>query len=276
MLSLVAALLMGANPAAAELGMNDLTAVGTHNSYKLAVPPEEMAAMIAARGQAALGVDYAHRPLTEQLDAGARQLEIDVVADPRGGLYAKPLTTLGRGTVLPSSVADALTRPGFKVMHMPDVDFRSSCPTFVTCLTQVKAWSKAHPNHVPILILLNAKDGQASLPGGVTPLPFDEKAFDALDAEIRSVFEDGQLITPDQVRGRRTTLREAILADGWPSLSASRGKVFFALDEGPDKVALYRGARASLEGRAMFVNTDEASPAAAMRSLWAIGSLRVR
>jgi hypothetical protein len=266
MLSLVAALLIGASPAA-ELHMNDLTAVGTHNSYKLAVPPEEMAAMVAARGQAALGVDYAHRPLTEQLDAGARQLEIDVVADPRGGLYAKPLTALGRGTVLPSSVADALTRPGFKVMHMPDVDFRSSCPTFVTCLTQVKAWSKAHPNHVPILILLNAKDGQASLPGGVTPLPFDEKAFDALDAEIRSVFEDGQLITPDQVRGRRTTLREAILADGWPSLSASRGKVFFALDEGPDKVALYRGARASLEGRAMFVNTDEASPAAAYLTL---------
>jgi membrane-associated phospholipid phosphatase len=267
MLSLVAALLMGASPAAAELRMNDLTAVGTHNSYKLAVPSEEMAAMVAARGQAALGIDYAHRPLAEQLDAGARQLEIDVVADPRGGLYAKPLTALGRGTVLAPSVAEALARPGFKVLHMPDVDFRSSCVTFVACLTQVKAWSKAHPGHVPILILLNAKDGQASLPGGVTPLPFDEKAFDALDAEIRLVFGDDQLITPDQVRGRRATLREAVLADGWPSLSAARGKVFFALDEGSTKVALYRGARRSLEGRAMFVNTDEASPAAAYLTL---------
>ncbi|GGL15788.1 hypothetical protein GCM10010983_11280 [Caulobacter rhizosphaerae] len=267
MLSLVAALLMGASPAAVELRMNDLTAVGTHNSYKLAVPPEEMAAMVTARGQAALGVDYAHRPLVEQLDAGARQLEIDVVADPGGGLYAKPLTALGHGTILPPSVAAALAKPGFKVLHMPDVDFRSSCPTFVACLTQVKAWSKAHPDHVPILILLNAKDGQASLPGGVTPLPFDERTFDALDAEIRSVFDDGRLIIPDQVRGRRATLREAILADGWPSLAASRGKVFFALDEAPAKVALYRGTRTSLEGRAMFVNTDEASPAAAYLTL---------
>jgi membrane-associated phospholipid phosphatase len=266
MLSLVAALLMSASPAA-ELRMNDLAAVGTHNSYKLAVPPEEMAAMVAARGQAALGIDYAHRPLAEQLDAGARQLEIDVVADPGGGLYAKPLTALGRGTVLSPGVAAALARPGFKVLHMPDVDFRSSCPTFVACLTQVKAWSKAHPDHVPILILLNAKDGDASLPGGVTPLPFDEKTFDALDTEIRSVFDPGQLITPDQVRGRHATLREAVLADGWPSLSASRGKVFFALDENPAKVALYRGARTSLEGRAMFVNADEASPAAAYLTL---------
>ena len=268
MLNLVVALLMGAAPAPADAPrMNDLTAVGTHNSYKLAVPPEEMAVMLAARGQAVLGIDYAHRPLAEQLDAGARQLEIDVVADPRGGRYAKPLTALKRGTVLPPSLAAALRQPGFKVLHMPDVDFRSSCPTFVACLSQVKAWSQAHPDHVPILILLNAKDGAASLPGGVKPLAFDEKAFDALDAEIRSVFEEAQLITPDQVRGQRATLREAVLADGWPSLAASRGKVFFALDENPAKVALYRGARASLEGRAMFVNTDEASPAAAYLTL---------
>lgn len=265
MLSLVAALMLAAPVADAR--MNDLTAVGTHNSYKLAIPSEEMAAMVAARGQAALGVDYAHRPLAEQLDAGARQLEIDVVADPRGGLYAKPLTALGRGTILPPATAAALARPGFKVLHMPDVDFRSSCLTFVACLAEVKAWSKAHPDHVPILILLNAKDGQASLPGGVVPLPFDEKTFDALDAEIRSVFDDSQLITPDQVQGRRATLREAVLADGWPSLAGSRGKVFFALDENPAKVAAYRGARRSLEGRAMFVNTDEASPAAAYLTL---------
>jgi hypothetical protein len=266
MLSFVAAFLMGASPAA-DLRMTDLTAVGTHNSYKLAVPPAEMAAMVAARGQPVLGLDYAHRPLAEQLDAGARQLEIDVVADPQGGRYAKPLTALGGGTVLAPDVAAALAKPGFKVLHMPDVDFRSSCPTFVACLGQVRAWSKAHPDHAPILILLNAKEGQTSLPGGVTPLAFDEKTFDALDAEIRSVFAEAELVTPDQVRGKHPTLREAVLADGWPSLSASRGKVFFALDENPAKVALYRGARRSLEGRAMFVNTDEASPAAAYLTL---------
>lgn len=248
------------------LAMTDILAVGTHNSYKLAIPPEEMAALVAAGGERALGVEYGHRPLAEQLDAGARQLEIDVVYDPKGGLYAKPTTALGKGTVLSPATAEALAKPGFKTLHMPDVDFRSSCVTFVACLSQIKAWSDAHPDHVPLLIMLNAKEG-ASFPGGVVPPNFDEAAFDALDAEIRSVFGPDKLIDPDMVRGKAKTLREGVLANGWPKLGAARGKVFFALDESPAKVAIYRGKRASLEGRAMFVNTDEASPAAAYLTL---------
>ncbi len=249
------------------LGMNDLMAVGTHNSYKLPPPADEMAAMVAARGQAALGIDYGHRPLSEQLDAGARQLEIDIVADPEGGRYAKPLTVFGRGTVMTPEVAAAMGRPGFKTIHMPDVDFRSSCVTFVACLKEVRAWSDAHRDHAPILIMMNAKDGAASIPGGVVPLAFTEKLYDDLDAEIRSVFGDDRLITPDQVQGKAKTLREGVLAGGWPKLGAARGKVFFALDESPEKVAVYRGKRASLEGRAVFINTDEASPAAAYLTL---------
>lgn len=267
MLGLAAAMVMAAAGSQAPLRMNDLQAVGTHNSYKQAIPAQELAAMVAARGRPVLGLDYAHRPLAEQLDAGARQLEIDVVADPQGGRYARPLTALGGGTVLPPATAQALARPGFKTLHMPDVDFRSSCVTFVECLSQVRAWSDTHRDHAPILILLNAKEGQASLPGGAAPLPFDEQAFDALDAEIRSVFGPDRLITPDLVQGKKPTLREAVLAGGWPTLEAARGKVFFALDENPAKVAIYRGKRASLEGRAMFVNTDEASPAAAYLTL---------
>uniref|UniRef100_B0T0P4 Acid phosphatase n=1 Tax=Caulobacter sp. (strain K31) TaxID=366602 RepID=B0T0P4_CAUSK len=266
MLSLLLAL-VAADPIAATVRMNDLLAVGTHNSYKQAVPPEEMAAMVAATGQGALALDYGHRPLAEELDAGARQLELDVVRDPEGGRFAKPATAFGKGVVPTPAWAAAMAKPGYKVLHMQDVDFRSTCWTFVACLTQIGTWSKAHPDHAPILILLNAKDGPSSFPNGVEALPYDEKAFDALDGEIRSVFAESQLITPDQVRGGRATLREAVLAGGWPTLNAARGKVFFALDESPEKVAAYRGARKSLEGRAMFVNTDEASPAAAYLTL---------
>jgi membrane-associated phospholipid phosphatase len=264
---LLAALLAAITPNEQALRLNDLTAVGTHNSYKQAIPSDEFAAMLAAAGQPVLGLDYAHRTLADQLDHGARQLELDVVRDPEGGRFAHPKTALGHGANLPSAFDLAMAKPGYKVMHMPDIDFRSSCLTFVECLTIVKTWSRAHPDHAPILILLNAKDGAASMPGGVVPLPFDTVAFDALDAEVRSVFSDAELITPDQVQGKRATLREAVLAGGWPTLAQSRGKVFFALDESPVKVALYRGARRSLEGRAMFVNTDEQSPAAAYLTL---------
>lgn len=280
MLPLLAALAVAATPCPAgdesapcvrarmdALGMNDLMAVGTHNSYKLLPPTDEMAAMVAAKGQPALGIDYGHRPLSEQLNAGARQLEIDIVADPEGGRYAKPLTVFGRGTVMTPEVAAAMAKPGFKTIHMPDVDFRSSCVTFVACLKEVRAWSDAHRDHAPILIMMNAKEGAATIPGGVVPLVFTEKLYDDLDAEIRSVFGDDRLITPDQVQGKAKTLREGVLAGGWPKLGAARGKVFFALDESPEKVAIYRGKRASLEGRAVFINTDEASPAAAYLTL---------
>lgn len=280
MLPLLAALAVAAAPCPASdesaacvrermdaLRMTDLMVVGTHNSYKQAIPADEMAVMVAAKGQAALGIDYGHRRLVEQLDAGARQLEIDVVADPDGGRYAKPLTVFGRGTVLPPEAAAALAKPGFKTLHMPDIDFRTSCVTFVACLTQIRTWSDAHRDHAPILIMLNAKEGAATMPGGVTPLVFTEKLYDDLDAEIRSVFGDDRLITPDQVQGKAKTLREGVLAGGWPKIGAARGKVFFALDESPEKVAVYRGKRASLEGRAMFVNIDEASPAAAYLTL---------
>ena len=249
-----------------SLHMNDLVAAGTHNSYKLAIPPAELAAMLAVN-TGATGLDYSHRPITEQLDAGARQLEIDVLNDPQGGRFAHPLTALGGGLSTGAAFDAAMARPGFKTLHMPDVDFRSSCLTFVACLDEIHAWSQAHPDHAPILIMLNAKDGAASMPGGVVPLAFDAAAWDALDAEIRSVFESADLITPDRVQGQHATLREAVMNGGWPRLGQARGKVFFALDEGPEKVAAYRGARRSLEGRAMFVNIDEASPAAAYMTL---------
>lgn len=252
-----------------HLRLNDLQAVGTHNSYKQAMPPAEWAAHHAHDPKGADGIDYGHPPLPAQLDEGARTIELDVYYDPQGGHYAHPPGALRKGYATspwPPEQAAQMLRPGFKVMHLADIDFRSSCQTFIACLRQIRDWSTAHPRHVPIMILLNAKDGGGG-PGAATPMRFDARAFDALDAEVRSVFEPTRLITPDDVQGKHSSLREAVLADAWPTLGEARGKVFFVLDEDAAKVALYRGSRHSLEGRAMFANTDEASPAAAYLTL---------
>ncbi|MGH8186958.1 MAG: Ca2+-dependent phosphoinositide-specific phospholipase C, partial [Steroidobacteraceae bacterium] len=88
-----------------------------------------------------------------------------------------------------------------------------------------------------------------------------------LDAEINSVLSAADLITPDQVQGQSATLRDAVLAGNWPKLRDARGKILIALDDNAKKVAIYRGTRRSLEGRAMFINTDESSPAAAYLTL---------
>lgn len=236
--------------APAEPKMNDIQVVGTHNSYKQAMSDDVRARITAHSEKLAQALDYAHRPLAEQLDRGARQLEIDVNYDPKGGYYAK-----GAGDA-------ELLKPGFKVLHMAFSDAASSCERLVTCLAQIRDWSNAHPDHAPIMLMFNAKE-DADLEHNKPAMRFDDKAFDALDREILSVIPRGKLILPDDVQGRYPTLRDAVLAGNWPTLSAARGKIFFALDEHEEKVAIYRGKRKSLEGRVFFVNTDENSPAAA-------------
>jgi len=251
------ALLSAATPEQppAPLRSNDINVVGTHNSYKKAMPAETMAKVRAVSAAIADSLDYAHRPLAEQLDAGARQLEIDVNYDPQGGHYA-------RGSADP-----ALMRPGFKVLHIAGIDNSSSCVLLTECLGIILRWSNAHPRHVPIMLLFNAKDEQYASRGGIDALPFDAAAWDALDAEIRSVMPATKLITPDDVQGSYPTLRDAVRADHWPSVARARGRFLFVLDEPPAKVAAYRGARRSLEGRVFFINTDEDSPAAAYLTL---------
>lgn len=247
--------------------INALQAVGTHNSYKLAIPPAEMALLRAMAPQQAVALDYAHASLTAQLEAGARQLEIDVLNDPEPGRYATPLGLRMAPGTTPYDLAP-LNEPGLKVLHVQDIDYRSSCPLFTGCLAEVAAWSRANPDHVPILVLLNLKEGAAlPAPGAVTPAPFDAAAMDVVDAEIRSVFGPETLITPDGVQGAHPTLRAAVAAGAWPSLGEARGKVIFALDAPRSQVDLYRGERRSLEGRVMFVNIEEDEDAAAYITL---------
>mgnify|MGYP001407051307 CR=1 FL=1 len=243
------------------LPMNAIQAIGTHNSYKMAIAPNEFAMIRAVNPKEADAIDYSHPPLRQQLDAGARQLEIDIVYDPDVGRFAEPLGyRTGQGKV-PYDFAP-LKKPGLKVLHEPSVDYRSVCPLFADCLAEIRAWSKTHPDHVPILVILNLKEGGLSIPGATIAPMFDAKGMDEIDREIRAVFPEAALITPDQVQGRHATLREAVAAGGWPKLKAARGRVMFALDCPPGQVARYREDRKVLEGRAAFVNIDETSPAA--------------
>jgi hypothetical protein len=260
-----------------NLRLNDLLVVGSHNSYKARIPDNELSIIASVSGRVARNLDYGHASLTAELDAGARQLELDVYYDPQGGRYLTPMVMRRAKADMGEAWRATMAGPGFKTFHMADVDFRSSCLTLRACLSEIRAWSDAHPQHVPITILINAKD-TAGVPGGVVPLKFDAAAYDALDGEVRAEME-GKLITPDMVQGSYPTLREAVLANNWPTLGEARGRILFTLEEPPHKVAIYRGNRKSLEGRVMFINSpDENSPAAAYFSfgdpLWEAGRIR--
>ncbi|MFT5937850.1 MAG: hypothetical protein ACI85S_002926 [Pseudohongiellaceae bacterium] len=240
-----------------SLAMNFIQAIGSHNSYKLAIPAPELALIRAYREQSAITLDYSHLTLTQQLELGMRQIELDIVYDPDGGRYANPL--LPRQTVELNGAQhydnSNMVKPGFKVLHAQDIDVRSNCDTWIICLTEIKSWSEKNPQHVPILIMFNAKTGGSAYPGVTEALPFDSQAFYDLDQEVLSVFDKTQLITPDDVRGNFHTLKEAVTSKGWPSLASTKGKIFFALDEGPEKVQIYSRGNASLQGLPIFVNS---------------------
>ncbi|MET8537509.1 Ca2+-dependent phosphoinositide-specific phospholipase C [Streptomyces sp. NPDC005065] len=174
----------------------------------------------------------------------------------RDGLYANPLIRQKAG--LPPLDDPDLAGPGLKVMHWADHDYNTTCSTLVKCLGQVKTWSDANPNHVPIPILLELKatDPKMEQLGGPKSPPWDAKQFDRLDTEIRSVFDADDLITPDTIRHRGLTLKESVLRHGWPSLAQARGKFVFLMDNKDAKLqAPYLSGRPNLEGRVLFTDS---------------------
>ncbi|MGP0062638.1 MAG: Ca2+-dependent phosphoinositide-specific phospholipase C, partial [Isosphaeraceae bacterium] len=154
-----------------------------------------------------------------------------------------------------------LHKPGLKVLHVQDVDFRTHASTFIDALKQVRAWSKANPRHVPILVLVELKDESIfALP--TKPVSFGPEELDGVDAEILSVFDRSEILTPDRVRGRFSTLPEAIKARGWPTLAEVRGLVMFALDNENAVRDRYLKGHPALQDRVMFTSVAPSDPAA--------------
>jgi Phosphoinositide phospholipase C, Ca2+-dependent len=246
-----------------NLRINEIQTVGTAESYKLQPSVPVLSLIKLGSDEDAKALDFSEPAVTDQLQIGSRSLEFDIAYDPKGGLYKFPAGASMAGELVADDYIAAMSTPGFKVIHILDIDFNSSCVTLESCLQAVASWSRANKDHVPIIVALKSNDDRTPMPGATRPAKFDAAVFDALDAEIRSIFHPDELITPDMVQGEYPTLREAVIAHNWPKLGASRGKILFLLDDTAQKTTLYRGTRHSLEGRAMFICTDEKSPAAA-------------
>lgn len=241
--------------------LNDLQVIGTHNSYHLEATGKESFIRRDA-GYDDSAVAYSHLPVIEQLGSQhVRQLEFDLFADPEGGRFATP--RLGRLAGEPPP-DPAMLEPGSKVLHIQDYDYRSNCLTLIRCLEPVRDWSRAHRRHVPLAIVLEFKD--AALPPGLpaaVPLPWTAARMDDVDREIRSVFRRRQLITPDDVRRGRRTLRTAVVRDGWPTLARARGRVMFLMANRDPFRSRYLSGHRSLAGRVMFTNSTPGRPDAA-------------
>ena len=245
------------------LKLNQIQCIGSHNSYKQAIDPALFALLTRTDSVRFKAIQYSHTGLTEQLNLGLQNLEIDLYADTQGGKYAHPLgLRLAKGQA-PYDSAGVMNEPGFKVLHIQDIDFRSNCPTFRQCLAELKKWSETHPNHYPVFITMNAKDDTIRRPGFTLPESFTAPVLNQLDSVLLAGLGRAKLIVPDDVRGKSATLEAAVRAGSWPTMKAARGKFLFVLDETGHKRDLYRAGHPSLAGRVLFTNTEPGSPDAA-------------
>lgn len=246
----------GAPVAPDDLRLNQIQVVGSHNSYHLAASAAETALRRQFIGAGDDLLQYSHAPLGEQFqEQKVRQIELDVFRDDEGGTFSDPLIREAAGE---GPYDAAMDEPGTKVLHVQDVDYRSTCLSLVACLEAVETWSDANPDHLPIAILLELKDDEVPIGGFpfVVPEPWDTASMDALDEEILSVVPREEIITPDDVRGEAATLEDAVRNTGWPTLGESRGKVMFLMDNAGGYRTDYLAGHPSLDGRVLFTNAE--------------------
>lgn len=283
-IALTAALTAGAAQSLAQtcdidtLRYDQTQVIGTHNSYKIEGDDgiDNAVRILNYREDQqsdakALGyrMAYHHPPLDVQLDIGVRALEIDVHDDPEGGAFASPggytaLAKIGLEPNVPFDPKGLMRAPGFKVLHVPDWDVLSNCPTLTLCLSTLAAWSDRHPGHFPVMIRVEAKEKSfppiGDLYEPVKVRRFDKSAFERLQAQIETAI------------GKQRIYPRATYAGQWPQVKAMRGKFIFVLSGEPDVGARYQAAmgdRARLfftltepNGAAPILNLGEASAAA--------------
>jgi hypothetical protein len=252
-----------------DVRLHELQLIGTHNSYHLE-PHPPVGDLIRTAGTSLLeAIQYTHRPLPQQLqDLQVRQLELDIYADPAGGLFAAPIgrtivTAAGRDPGPDPNADGQLNAPGFKILHAPGFDYLSNVATLSQAFQQIRAWSEAHPRHLPVMVLLELKDS-APGPTGIRVVPYDAPLLQQLNELILQHFPAStRLIPQDLCSAEDACVRDSVLRRGWPPVRDLRGKVFFCLDnEGqwPDR---YLDACESPRQALLFVSVAADHPQAA-------------
>ncbi|CAJ2507182.1 Uu.00g083680.m01.CDS01 [Anthostomella pinea] len=260
---------------ASELRMNQMQVIGTHNSYHREVSLAEAPyhALLLSNPQ---DYYYSHADLAHQAEyQGLRNFKIDIWADPDGAKFGLPLIRRMAHLDMPDD--PGMNKSGTKVLHVPDADVGASCYTLVSCLTQLRNWSKAHPDHVPIPVMIEYKQptGDLSELGGAKAEWWNNTGLlDSLDEEFRSVFSPEELVTTDDVRCGNLTLEQSVLTRGWPDLDSARGRFMFLMDNADTGVlgearnaSTWQSGRPNAEGRVVFPQSNPGQPDCAFRKM---------
>lgn len=234
-----------------SIRLNDIRFIASHNSYKLKPDPKVL--RFLGRFKKRLGndldpkrMDYGHVSLTEQFDRyEVRGIELDLYYDPNGGKYRKRRVNLfvpGRK----QRVKDSVMRvPGFKMLHIADVDFETNYLTFKSALEEIRIWSDKNPNHTPLIINIEPKgdspgdhSGFLRFLGFKRAIPYDSLALNELEKEILYVLKKDRILTPRDLKGDFPSVSQRLDSLGWPKLNEVLGKVIFVIDG--DRNGIYK------------------------------------
>ncbi|MCL2106294.1 MAG: Ca2+-dependent phosphoinositide-specific phospholipase C [Oscillospiraceae bacterium] len=202
--------------------LNELRFLATHNSYKAYNPSAEklMKYLIAPLGftweREWRQWSYGFEPLSEQFDKGIRSIELDVMRE----------------------------KDGFRCAHIPIVDYASNCPDFGLALKEIALWSDAHPDHLPITVLVEPKI--TALLGGKIFHRFgieDVLALEALTARVLG----SRLYTPGEMLAEHEDFKQLRSAGDYPALSELLGKIIVIYHYNEGTTEAY-AAHASAEG----------------------------
>ena len=187
---------------------NEVSFLGTHNSYqKECVPARQKLFQDASTvtfglvksEKATFSADY----LTDQLNLGIRSIELDVE------------TVVADGKI------------SFVCSHAPVLDMPTHCYDFALALKEIKLWSDANPNHLPITIIIEPK--KVFIPDKNMRY-FTCGYANELGEQAKAIFGD-TLITPADMIGKHSSFKEMREADDWMTLSETRGHVMILLHD---------------------------------------------
>lgn len=207
---------------------NEVAFIGTHNSYQIEAT-EEFLKLYNAVDVVTFGIidgetaDFTMDTLTEQMQLGIRNFEIDIE------------------TIITDDEI------GFVVSHSPLLDNTSSCYDFEKALEEIKMWSDANPNHLPISIIIEPKEFLLPI-GGMRN--FNLEYANAFDALLREKLGE-TLLTPSEMMSEYASLKEMREADGWLPLEDTLGKVLVLMHD-TAVTEDYINQDVSIKSQAMF------------------------
>ncbi len=188
--------------------LNEIAILGTHNSYQRLATAETRFAMniidtITFKKAGLDTFDFEMDTLTEQLEMGVRNVEIDI------------------------ETLDKDDKIEFKVTHNSFVDNASSAYDFTKALQEIKMWSDNNPEHIPVIIIVEPKSFVIEING---MKKFSLEYAKELDKIVGNTLGDS-LLTPKDMLRDYASFKEMRENDDWISLKEAQGKILVLLHD---------------------------------------------